>query len=360
MNFIKNLLRFPFSYIKKHKRITAGVIVLLIIIYYFFIPKQPVVIATQKVEPSRFIQSISVSGQVDALESADLTFQLGGKLVYLGVKKGDKVSAGQTIGVLDQRTAQKNLQAALIDYSKQRVAFEQTRDQNLDRTPQQALNDQMKVILENNQFDLDKSVNSVELQDLAKQQSVLTSPISGIVTRADVKTAGLTVVPTTTFTVVNPDTMVFKIDVDQADVSKVKEGQVIKVNLDAYPNDEIQVKVDSIDFTTHATSTGGNAYTIQANLPLNPKFDYRVGMEGNAEIITAQEENVLSVPISTLTETNDVYVKTKTGYERRKIELGIENDTDVVVTKGLSSGDNVVLDPSLVPQKKQGKFLGLF
>ena len=44
----------------------------------------------------------------------------------------------------------------------------------------------------------------------------------------------------------------------------------------------------------------------------------------------------------------------------RKIKQGLQNDTDVIVTEGLVSGDKVVLDPTLVPQKKQGKFLGLF
>src|SRR4030067_1300152 len=103
------------------------------------------------------------------------------------------------MGVLDQKTDLKNLKAELIDYSKKRNEFEQTQEDNQNRTPTQALNDEMKRILQNNQYDLDKAINSVELFDLAKQNLVVTTPISGIVTRADVKSAGVNVSATTTF-----------------------------------------------------------------------------------------------------------------------------------------------------------------
>jgi len=347
-------------YLYSHKIITVIFVIILSALFFFLRPKSALNIATQEIKPAQFTQSISVSGKIDASDYADLTFLAGGKLVYLGVKKGDKVTAGQTIGVLDQRTTLKNLQDALIDYSIQRGTFDDTQKENQNRTPEQALNDSMKRILINNQYDLDKAVISVELVDLAKQQSVLSSPISGIVTRADAQTAGISVTAATTFSVVNPDTLVFKVDVDQADIAKINLGQEVKVNLDAYPDDNISLTVSKIDFTTHTTSTGGNAYAVQAKLSANSMFDYKVGMEGNAEIISARIENVLSVPLSSVFEDNYIFVKTNKGYEKRKIKQGLQNDTDVVITEGVSSADMVVLDPTLVPQKKQNKFLGFF
>lgn len=335
-------------------------IIILAVLIFFLRPKPTPNIATQVIKPQQFTQSISVSGKIDASDYADLTFLTGGKLVYLGVKKGDIITAGHTIGVLDQRTTLKNLQDELIDYSKQRGTFDDTQKQNQNRTPEQALSDQMKRILINNQYDLDKAIISVELLDLAKQQSVLSSPISGIVTRTDAKTAGVNVTATTTFSVVNPDTLVFEVDVDQADIAKIRLGQEVNIILDAYPDNNISIAVGKIDFTTHSTSTGGNAYTVQAKLLPDSKFDYKLGMEGNAEIVTAKEENVLSVPLSSIFEDNYVFVKTSKGYEKRKIKQGLQNDTDVVITEGVSSADMVVLDPTLVPQKKQSKFLGLF
>lgn len=360
MLFIKKIIFFPYRYFKTHKIRTIVVVLGLILTIVIFRPKPTILIATQKAEPSSFAQSVSVSGKVNAMQYQDVTFQSAGKLVYLGVKKGDKVEAGQTIAVLDQRTVQKNIEMSLTDYAKQRNTFDQTKENNQNRTPEGALSDQMKRVLLNNQNDLNKAINSVEVLALAKEQSVLVSPMSGIITRADVQTPGVTVGLTTTFTIVNPDSLTFEMDVDQADISKVKEGQKVKVTLDAYPENELVLTIDSIDFTTHLTSTGGNAYTVKASLPKNIELNYRVGMEGNAEIITAQAESVLSVPISSL-DNDQLYVKTKKGYEKRKVTTGLENDISVEIRKGVNPGDEVVTEPSLVPnQNKPRKFLGIF
>src|SRR5438309_738474 len=132
------------SFVKTHKIITAIIIVLIVVPIFIFRPKAEAPIATQEVKQSHFVQSVSVSGTVQAKNFANLTFLTGGTLVYLGVKKGDYVKQNQVIGMLDQRTAQKNLEASLIDYSKKRNDFDQTESDNQNRTPLQALNDDMK------------------------------------------------------------------------------------------------------------------------------------------------------------------------------------------------------------------------
>jgi len=127
-----------FNYLKSHKKILVPSLVILILIIYFLLPKNKTQIPTETVKAYSFTQSISVSGKINAAESANLTFLLAGKLVYLGVKEGDMVTAGQTIGVLDQRTTLKNLQDALIDYSKQRGTFDDKKKENKDRTTTEA------------------------------------------------------------------------------------------------------------------------------------------------------------------------------------------------------------------------------
>jgi multidrug efflux pump subunit AcrA (membrane-fusion protein) len=139
-------------------------------------------------------------------------------------------------------------------------------------------------------------------------------------------------------------------DVDEADVSKIKLGQSVSITLDAYPNSPFTLPITNIDFATHTTSTGGNAYSVQANLPTNPDLAYRIGMQGNADIVTAQETNVISVPISSIFDNNYVYVEKGNLFEKRKITLGIQNNTDSVVEQGLSEGEQVVIDPTQVPQ----------
>ncbi len=336
-----------FTWFWHHKRISFGILILLTLGFIFYPrPKPPV--ATQKVVAGEFIQSISVSGDVVAKNTVDLTFPISGKLVWVGVKKGDSVKAGQAIASIDQQTAQKNLQAALISYSLQRNTFDQSQSDNQNRTPDQALNDAMKRILQDNQYNLDQAVNSVELQNVAKQNAVLVSPISGIITRADTEIAGTDALAgTTTFTVTDPTSVAFDMDVDQADIGNVSNAMPVSIVFDAYPNTTITEPVTGIDFVSHTTSNGGNAFTVETNLPQNTNYHYRVGMNGNAEIITKKKEDVLSVPLSSIADNAYVYVKHGTIFTKTKLQLGLQNDTDAEVIHGLTPGEDIALDPTL-------------
>jgi len=344
LNWLKKILKYAWL----HKKISSVVIVILIMLIYFLFPKGGTSILTQTVTKTDVVKTVSVTGNIDADTSVDLSFQIGGELSYLGVKEGDRVKAYQTIATLDERTAQKNLDLALLNYSEQRNTFDTTQTNNQNRTPQEALNDQMKIILQNNQYDLNKAIDSVELQDLARQESILTTPIDGIVTRADVSTAGVNVTPATIFTVTDPNSLNFKMEVDEADIGQVKIGQTVNVSLDAFPNNIIKLKVSQIDFVSHVTSSGGNAFYVKALLSkLN---NYRVGMSGNADIIIDAKYNVLTIQSNDIFDNNYVYVKTAKGFAKTKLNLGLQNDTQAQVLSGLSEGDTVAIDPTSVPQ----------
>lgn len=349
-----NLVKRFFSFLWSHKILTAIAIIILLALGFILRPKPAPQIATQKIEPTTLTQTVSVSGSVVAKSTANLTFPISGTLSWVGVKTGDTVSAYQTIATLDERTALKNLQKALTNYSLQRNTFDQNiADNNGIGNAASALNDNMKRILEDNQYNLDLAVNSVELQDLARQQAFLTTPIAGIVTRADATTAGITATPALTFTVVDPNSVVFSMDVDEADISKVKIGQMADITLDAYADTPLHLPVDSIDFVSHTTANGGNAFSVQVSLGNNSDYRYRVGMNGDADITTAKRVGVLAVPLSSLVNNNQVYVKQGKKFVKKTIQLGLQSDTEAEVTAGLKAGDIVAIDPTQIPKNQQ-------
>lgn len=338
--------------IKKHKKLTVFVFVLLLALFIIFRPRQDKPLAVQEVKRGDVVVSVSTNGTVAAKRSVNLSFQISGKLSYLGVKKGDFVYENQAIAALDQRTAQKNLEVALKNYSEQRNTFEQIQDNYQDRAPDQALNDAMKRVLQNNQYDLDKAVLSVELQDLVKEQSVLTTPISGIVTRADIVLAGAYVSSSTIFAVSDPTSMVFDMEVDEADIGKVAQGQIAKVILDAYQDKVFSLPVSYIDFASHITSTSSTAYTVEVNLPNDTNFKFRMGMSGEGEIIIEQVKDTIYIPSSSIFDKNYVYIKTKKELRKKEIVTGLQNDTQTQVIRGLSVGDMVVIEPTSLPNTK--------
>lgn len=346
---IRNIVVFLKNYtksLKHHKRRLLILLIPLIVLTIIFWPRPQKPIGVQAAEKHDLVESISATGTVSSETSVDLHFLSAGKLAYLGVKKGDLVKAGQVIANLDLRTVQKNLETELRDYASQRITFDQTRTDNQNRTPDEALNDSMKHILQNNQYDLEKAVISVELQDLARQQAILVSPINGIITATDVTTSGVNVTTTTTFTIADPKNLIFKIDIDEADIGKVKLDQKAKVTLDAFPDKTLDLKIKSIDFASHTTSTGGNVFTVEVLLPDNTDLLYRIGLNGDAEIVTNEKKNVLTIPLSSLFDDNFVYVKTGGKFEKRKVSTGLSNDTQTEIKSGLKAGEEVALDPT--------------
>jgi multidrug efflux pump subunit AcrA (membrane-fusion protein) len=75
-------------------------------------------------------------------------------------------------------------------------------------------------------------------------------------------------------------------------------------------------------------------------------------MNGNASIITNRKTNVLTVPLSSLTDDNKVYIKEGNKYVKRNVTLGLQSDTETEITSGLSEGELLVVDPNSVPVKK--------
>ncbi len=338
-----------FHFLTHHKKLSLVALIIILLIGFLLWPKPAKPVLTESASVQNIEKTVSVTGNIEADNTVNLSFQIPGTLIYLAAKLNDTVKANQEIAGLDQRIAQKNLQTALLTYSGQRNTFDQTIYNNGGTAnPVDAVNDSLKRVLQDNQYDLNKAVASVELQDLVRQESVLTTPISGIVTRADASTAGVNVTPATVFTITDPNSLNFKMEVDEADIGQVAPGQKVSVSLDAFPNDSLSLTVNKIDFVSHTTTSGGDAFYVQAKLPTDK--NYRVGMSGNADIIVASKKQVLTIPESSIFDDTYVYLKSNKSYVKRKVGLGLQSDTLSEVTSGLSSGDIVAVDPSSVPQ----------
>ena len=333
------------SWIWNHKKISVGILFLLILIFILW-PKPQSHIATQKVTHQKIVESLSVSGEVAGKNTVNLTFPISGKVVYVGAKKGDTVTKYQTIAALDQRTIEDNLQNAVKTAQNQQISFDVVNDFNGNRDlTDTGLSVSARRQLQTAMNTLDQTKIAVEIQKIAREQAFLIAPIDGILTRADVETPGVTASLTTTYTIVDPTSVVMDMDVDQADIGKVKEGQSVKIVFDAYPDETITQTVKRIDFVSHNTTNGGVAFTVETPLPFEPE-KYRVGMSANADIVLNEKSNVLIAPLSSIIDNKYVYVKSGNTFKKRTVTLGLQNDTDAEITSGLTNGEEIALDPT--------------
>jgi RND family efflux transporter MFP subunit len=306
---------------------------------------------TAVVEEKNIKQTLSVSGEIEAEEQANLRFQTSGRLAWVGVEEGDQVDKWQALASLDKRQLEKQLKQELLDYMNTRWDVEQNRDDyDVDSNDfsQYLLSDAAKRILEQDQFSLDRTVLDVEIKDIALEYSTLVSPINGIVTRIEAPHPGMNITPANSEIIVaNPEKLRIAAEVDEIDIGKVHEGQQATIFFDAYPDQEIKSQVEEIKFTPISTRGGGTAYIVILKLPnKNPDQKYKLGMNADIDLLINQKKNALVVPFEALSQKDEktvVEVLENGRPQTKTVETGIETDFEVEINKGLEKGQQVII-----------------
>ena len=125
------------------------------------------------------------------------------------------------------------------------------------------------------------------------------------------------------------NTFVLKLLVDEVDITKVKLGQRTLITLDAFADTVFEAKVAKI-YPSKNEQT--QTFTIEASFISAPNGMYN-GLAGEANIITAQSENVLVIPSEFLFDENQV--KTKKG--QVEVNIGKRNMEWLEITSGLDT-----------------------
>ena len=131
----------------------------------------------------------------------------------------------------------------------------------------------------------------------------------------------------------------------EADTAKIKPGQAAKVEFESLGQTLTArvVRLDAIETVV------ANVVTYTVTLLLDKKLEeIKPGMTGNVDVIIAQKENVLRLPVTAINPRNGratVQVLGKDGHtlETRQVTTGLKGDDDVEITSGLDVGDKVVV-----------------
>jgi len=348
MKSLKRPFVFVGKWIKTHWKLSLFLL-LLAGVGIFFLLRQANAPVEQlnfvRVKKEKLVKTLNISGIVDAKQKASLHYATAAKATYIGAKEGDSIKKGQTLARIDVQDQQKRIQQDLNNYFNQRLDFEQ----GLDDRGDTIINDSLGRIAQQEQKALENTVLDVEIRNIAIRNANLTSPIAGILVSAPVALPGVVLSPTDVFEVVDPYSLVFKATVDETDISQVKKGQMATIELDAYPDEPFQASVSAIAYRSAITSKG-TVFVVDLSIPVQSTQSamerYRLGMNGDSDIIVDQRDDVLQIPIDALIERDDKrYAKKKTGEntaEEVEIQTGIENDEMIEVISGLQLGDEVV------------------
>src|SRR5215831_19075451 len=157
--------------------------------------------------------------------------------------------------------------------------------------------------------------------------------------------------------------MYVDLKLEEVDRGKLKLGQQVKIRVDAIPDKEFAANLDWISPIAALVFKGGS--TPEKTFPARAtilKLDDRLrpGMSASTEIIIERVPNTLLIP-SRASFAKDgkpaVFVQRGKDFVARNIQVGKQNDEDIIVTGGLQEGDIVTLENPADAAKRAKKKL---
>lgn len=344
------------------------------------------------VRQAQFRSTVTASGEIVASQYADIGSSVMGKITALPVSEGDRVTAGQVLAQIDRVGVEADA-AASFEQMKALEADEQAARQQVtaaeaDVTAAEArLRDAQQVLKRRQELSAEQLVPAADLDsaraaadtaaaqvaaaraaadrartaietasrrrlqakaqqiraaDVLSKTSIL-SPIAGVVTRLRVRNGEMVVVGvqnqpgTTLMTISDLGAIDLEVKVAEADVLAVQRGQAATVTLEALPGKSFNGKV--VEIGASALPVTGTAAAREFRVVIrieNPDPGLRPGLTGDAEIVTTERTNVLTVPLQS------VVLRTTGGQEKTGVFTVANNvATFVPVTTGVIGGLNI-------------------
>ncbi|MGE0083068.1 MAG: efflux RND transporter periplasmic adaptor subunit [Desulfococcaceae bacterium] len=334
---------------KKKRRtfliLLAAAVLLLIGGFLWFRPAQETdyQFKTAEVKSGELVVTVTATGSLEPVNQVEVGTEVSGTVKTVAADYNDRVSAGQVLAELDTEKlsaqmlqSQAALASAQANYLEAQARVLETDSsfkrlakswkisggkvpsrQELDAAEAtlkyaQAGEAAAKAKIDQTQADLDAK-NS----DLAK--AIIRSPISGIVLSRSVEpgqTVAASLQTPVLFTLAEDlAKMELHVNVDEADIGQVQEGQSAMFTVDAYSDRHFPARIIQ---TRYAPVTENNVVTYETLLAVdNSELLLRPGMTASAEITVQTIKDALLIPNAALRFTPPDTIK-KTGADTKK------------------------------------------
>lgn len=292
---------------------------------------------------------LDASGYVVARRRATVSSKVTGKVMKVFIEEGMYVEEGQLLAQLDDSTMQADLNYSQSQLDEARRIFNRTGELAKEELASQASLDAARAAMEGLE-----ALNAVRKQ-VVKDMQIL-APFSGVVVYKAAQpgemispvSAGGGFTNTGICTIVDMDSLEVEVDVNEAFINRVKPGQPVITNLNAYPKWDIPSEVIAIIPTADR-----NKATVKVRIALLekdervlPDMGSRVSFlrkvdNTNQEI---QKEGVM-IPLAAVAniEGNSlVQVIDGNSVQIMQIEVAEETANYARVIKGLESGMKVI------------------
>lgn len=187
-------------------------------------------------------------------------------------------------------------------------------------------------------------------------ESMIKAPISGYVLEKMVN-IGDPVVPLTSYqagtvlmTMADMGTLVFKGNVDEIDVGKMREGMEVELKIGALPGTIVKGELTKISLKATRVDNA-TVFPVEVSITDAGGVTLRAGYSANADVIVKRLEDILVIPERLITFRDgksfvEILTDESTGSStEREIQTGSGDAIIVEVKEGLQQGDKVLEKP---------------
>ena len=316
--------------------------------------------------PARSEAVLEASGYVVAERKAAVASKATGRLVYLGVSEGDKVTKGEIIARLEDNDVKAQLAEAkanleLNEANLSDASWNYNRDKTLLKSGSitESTFESAKTGYLKGKASVDVAKASVQVAEVALDNTYVRAPFDGTVIskNADVgeivaPMAGSINARGTVVTIADMTSLEVEPDVAESNIEKVAPGEPCIITLDAYPGVQYEGYVSKIIPTANRSK---GTVTVKVKFK---KYDSRVLPEMSAKVLflkggkklsASSARPELAIPRSAVVTRGDkqIVFRIKNGRAiETEVSIGRQLGKYVEVKSGLSDGERVVDSPS--------------
>lgn len=269
---------------------------------------------------------IEYSGKIEADQIANVSPAMSGRIEKLFVKIGELVMVDDQLVKLDET----QLEQTRLQYQNAKKNFQR-----------------MKKLLANDAIDqqtfdeVETGYNTIKSSyDYMLDNIMLKAPISGIVTHIYKKKGEKfdAMMDPFLIRIVNQEKYKAKLMVSDKDINKITKGQPAIIKLDNYDED----LSGTVSFVSPEANMMSGTFPIEISMDKS-NIVLRNNQFARISIIAKSSKNAVVIPQECVLESKFVFLVKDELAEKREVILGIGNEDDVEIVKGISEGEEVII-----------------
>lgn len=278
---------------------------------------------------------LELPGTIEPSAIVNVPVELGGKIEQINPREGDLVKKGEVILILDSK-----LLKAEVNRARAQAEFDRkTLDRSASLLERGVVN---RSQVEEAEARATISDANFEVARTKLERTVVYSPISGVLDEMVNEVGEYVALGDVVSRIVDVAKVKVAIQVPEKDTPFIRQGAEIAVSVDALSS---RVFRGNVTYMSEIADRSTRSTRVEITVD-NSHRQLRAGMIVRVKIRRRTLSNVVMVPLASiipLEEGRVVYVEKDGIAEKREVEIGLIQGTEVQIIKGLEPGENLIV-----------------